>query len=85
MQAMEKEAFSRALDNITTNFELSVDVVSTDRHLSIKKLMQIDNRFHHIEHQFNPWHIAKELLKKNMKEASKKGKPSFYYHKSKIL
>ena len=36
-QAMEKEAFSRVLDNITTNLELSVDVVSTDRHLSIKK------------------------------------------------
>ena len=34
---MEKEAFSRVLDNITTNLELSVDVVSTDRHLSIKK------------------------------------------------
>ena len=36
-QAMEKEAFSKVLDNITTNLELSVDVVSTDRHLSIKK------------------------------------------------
>ena len=30
----------RALDNITTNFERSIDVLSTDRHLSKKKLMR---------------------------------------------
>ena len=68
---------SRVLDNITTNFELSVNVVSTDRHLSIKKLMLIDSRFNNIKHQFDLWHIAKGLLKKFMKAASKKGKPSF--------
>ena len=82
---MEKEAFSRAPDNITKNFELSVDVVSTDRHLSIKKLMRTGSRFTHIEHQFDPWHIAKGFLKKIMKAASKKGEPSFYYHKLKNL
>ena len=75
---MEKEAFSRVLDNITTNLELSVDVVSTDRHLSIKKIMRTDSRFNHIEHQFDPWHIAKGLLKKIMKTGSNKAKPSFY-------
>ena len=84
-QAMEKEAFSRVLDNITTNLKLSVDVVSTDRHLPIKKLMRTDSRFNHIDHQFDPWHIAKGLLKKNMNVASKKGKPSFYYHKLNTL
>ena len=82
---MEKEAFSRALDNITTNFQLSVDMVSTNRHMSIKKLMRTDSRFNHIEHQLNPWHIAKRLLKKIMKAASKKGEPIFYYNKLKTL
>ena len=74
-----------ALDNITTNFELSVDVVSADRHLSIKKLLRTDSRFNHIKHQFDPWHIAKGLLKKIMKAALQKGKPSFCYHKLKTL
>ena len=79
-QAVEKEAFTRVLDNITTNLELSVDVVFTDHHLSIKKLMRTDSRFNHIKHQFDPWHIAKRVAKKIIKAASKKGKPSFYYH-----
>ena len=68
---MEKEAFSRVLDNITTNLELSVDVVSTDRHLPIKKLMRTDSRFNHIDHQFDPWHIAKGLLKKKYERSFK--------------
>ena len=42
--------------------------------------MRTDSRFNHIKHQFDPWHIVKGLLKKIMKAASKKGKPSFYYH-----
>ena len=40
--------------------------------------MRTDSRFNHIEHQFDPWHITKGLLKKIMKTASNKAKPSFY-------
>ena len=39
---MQKEASSCAIENITINFKLSVDVVSTDRHLSIKKMVWVD-------------------------------------------
>ena len=35
--------------------------------------MRTDSRFSNIEHQFDPTHIAKGLLKKIMKAASKKG------------
>ena len=47
--------------------------------------MPTDSRFIHIDYQFNPWHIAKRLLKTMMKAASKKDKPSFYYHELKTL
>ena len=70
---MEKEAFTRSLHHILSKFKLDVSVVSTDRHRSIKCLMRTDKRFKHIEHQFDPWHIAKGLLKKIMDAAKKKG------------
>ena len=71
---MQKEASSCAIENITINFKLSVDVVSTDRHLSIKKMVWVDSRFNQTEHQSDPWYIVKGLLKEIMKAASKKGK-----------
>ena len=36
----------------------------TDRHVSRKKLTKTDERFKHIEHQFDQWHVAKRILKK---------------------
>lgn len=71
---MEKEAFIRSLDHILSKFKVPVAVISTDRHRSIRALMRTDTRFKHIEHQFDPWHIAKGLLKKIMLAAVKKGK-----------
>lgn len=36
---------------------ISVKVVTTDRHPSIRKIMRED--FPNIEHQFDPWHTGK--------------------------
>ena len=62
-QAMEKEAFLDAKIHHLQN--IPIKMLSTDRHISIKKLMKTDERFKHIEHQFDPWHVAKGILKKN--------------------
>ena len=35
--------------------------------------MKTDEIFKHIEHQFNPWHVAKRILKKIMQSAATKG------------
>ena len=48
-------------------------MLSTDRHVSIKSLMNNDERFKHIEHKFDPWHVAKGILKKIMQSTAKKG------------
>ena len=48
-------------------------MLSTDQHVSIKKLMKTDERFKHIEHQFDLWHVAKVIRKKNMQSAAAKG------------
>ena len=71
--AMEKEAFTRCMLDILNVMDLPIRVVSTDRHVSIKKLMKTDERFRHILHQFDPWHVGKSILKKIMKASQKKG------------
>ena len=43
---------------------LPICIVSTDRHVSIKKLMKIDERFRHMLYQFDPWYVGKNILKK---------------------
>ena len=72
-QAMEKEALIRCMNNIHHLQNLPIKMLSTDRHESIKKLMKTDERFKHIEHQFDPWHVAKGILKKIMQSAATKG------------
>ena len=44
-QAMEKEAFIRCINNIHHSQNLPIKMLSTDRHVSIKKLMKTDERF----------------------------------------
>ena len=70
---MGKEAFIRCINNIHHLQNLPIKMLSTDRQVSIKKLMKTDERFKHIEHQFDPWHVAKGILKKIMQSAATKG------------
>ncbi|XP_057302544.1 uncharacterized protein LOC130636732 [Hydractinia symbiolongicarpus] len=72
-QNMEKEGFIRCLENIQEKHKLQIEVVATDRHGQIRKLMRTDPRFNHIFHQFDPWHIAKGFVKKLTKASKKKG------------
>ena len=72
-QAMEKEAFFRCIDNIHHSQNLPIKMLSTDRHVTIKYLMKTDERFKHIEHQFDLWHVAKGTLKKIMQFVATEG------------
>ena len=76
--AMEKEAFTRCMLDILNVMDLPIRVVSTDRHVSIKKLMKTDERFRHMLHQLDPWHVGKSILKKIMKASQKKGYNIFH-------
>lgn len=70
---MEKEAYIRCILDIVDAMELKVRVISTDRHGQIKKLMRTDQRFKHIKHQFDPWHVGKGILKKLLRASKTKG------------
>ena len=70
---MEKEGFIRTLRAIQDVDKLEVHVVSTDRHTQIKKLMRCDPCFKDIIHEFDPWHIAKSIMKKILKASKTKG------------
>ena len=48
---------------------IKVDIISTDRHPQIKKDMRVNHA--DIDHQFDPWHLAKSVSKK-LSAASKK-------------
>ena len=74
---MEKEGFMRCVSRLDESVGLRA--VSTDRHIQIKKLMATDERFNHIIHQFDPWHLAKNISKKLCKLAKQKGKMVFYF------
>ncbi|XP_072017744.1 LOW QUALITY PROTEIN: uncharacterized protein [Amphiura filiformis] len=54
--AMEKEACKRVLNRIKDN-GVKVEVLATDRHLGIQKMMKED--YPEINHQNDVWHLAK--------------------------
>ena len=54
----------------------SIFIIATDKHTQIRKLMRVDPEFNIIKHQFNPWHIAKNICKKLNKAAKKKNRQS---------
>ncbi|KAK0132604.1 THAP domain-containing protein 4 [Merluccius polli] len=59
--AMETLGFRRGLDRLL-QAGVGVDVITTDRSPSIRKLMR--ETYSDIQHQFDPWHVAKGLKKK---------------------
>ena len=67
---MELEGFIRCIDQLEKDLE--VQMISTDRHVQIKAKMATE-KYCHIKHQFDPWHIAKGISKK-LSQASKQKK-----------
>uniref|UniRef100_A0A671R2S6 Uncharacterized protein n=1 Tax=Sinocyclocheilus anshuiensis TaxID=1608454 RepID=A0A671R2S6_9TELE len=57
----ETIGLKRGLTKILEN-GIKVDVLTTDRSPSIRKIMRVDYPF--IQHEFDIWHVAKGLLKK---------------------
>ncbi|KAK7909695.1 hypothetical protein WMY93_014379 [Mugilogobius chulae] len=67
--AMESVGFRRGLDRLLDS-GVSVDVVTTDRAPSIRKIMR--ESYPKLKHQFDPWHVAKGIKKKATAAARKK-------------
>ncbi|XP_056433018.1 uncharacterized protein LOC130371308 isoform X2 [Gadus chalcogrammus] len=67
--AMETLGFRRGLDRLL-QAGVRVDVITTDRSPSIRKLMR--ETYSDIQHQFDPWHVAKGLTKKLTAAANNK-------------
>ena len=65
---MERKGVVTTLGNIEAN-GIKVEMISTDRHPHIKKDMRVNHA--DIDHQFDPWHLAKSVSKK-LSAASKK-------------
>ncbi|XP_065129116.2 uncharacterized protein [Paramisgurnus dabryanus] len=59
--AMEPIGFKRGLNHILEK-GIKVDVLTTDRSPSIRKIMRVEYPF--IHHEFDIWHVVKGLLKK---------------------
>lgn len=51
--AMEKEGFIRILRELQ-NKDVNIDIVATDKHTQIRKLMKVNPEFNAITHQFDP-------------------------------
>jgi len=61
--AMEKEGYVRILSRLIDE-GVEIETISTDRHSQIRALMKNDERFNHINHSIDPWHVIKGLVKK---------------------
>ena len=66
---MEKAALQRSLDFLLST-GIQIKTLATDRHPGIKKLLQ--QEYPDINHQFDVWHMAKNVSKKLHQKALKK-------------
>ena len=76
--AIKKEAFVPFILDILNVMDLPMWAISTDGLTRNKKTDENRRKFQDILHQFDPWHIRKNLLKKFMKASQKKGYKSFH-------
>jgi len=67
--AMEKVALERSL-NFLISYGIQIDTLATDRHPAVKSLLS--KNFPDIKHQFDVWHVAKNITKKLAEKAKKK-------------
>ena len=67
--AMEKIALQRSIDFLISN-GIKIETLATDRHTGVKSLLK--QNYPEIKHQFDVWHLAKNITKKLHKKAQKK-------------
>lgn len=65
---MELEGYKRVLDRVEA--AVKVDIVATDRHISINK--EMDKNRPHIIHQYDVWHFGKNIRKRLSEKAKQK-------------
>ena len=71
--AMEKAGFMKLVQSMKAE-GVKIDIISTDKHTQIRRLMRMDPDYNSINHQFDPWHIAKAICKKLNKAAKIKAR-----------
>ena len=64
--AMETEALERSLDFIILS-GLKIETLATDRHTGVQSLMK--QKYTEIDHQFDVWHLAKNIGEKTPSES----------------
>lgn len=69
--AMEPMGLRQCLTNLK-NKKISVNVLTTDRHKTVRKIMRVE--FPEITHQFDLWHFCKSIIKKIVIACGKKKK-----------
>lgn len=67
--AMEKAGLQRSLQNMNEN-GIQVNILATDRHPQIAHFMKTEHP--NIQHQYDVWHVAKNIAKKLAKKAASK-------------
>ena len=68
--AMELEGFRKCLQRLTNDNQLNISTIATDRHVQIKK--EMETKHQNINHQYDIWHFAKNIIKKLNKLAKRK-------------
>ena len=71
---MEKYGFQKILHGMEAR-DVNIKQITTDRHVQIKKFMREERP--NICHQFDIWHVCKNIRKKWSKAAKKKSTSSF--------
>ena len=68
---MEALGFDRCFTRVLHDHKLTVDKLATDRHVSIRKMMK--DKYAVVKHNFDVFHMAKNISSKLRKIAPKKG------------
>ena len=66
---MEKFRFVKRIKKIESK-NITIEQITTDRHVQIKKCMR--ENYQHIDHQFDFWHVCKNIKKKLLAASKKK-------------
>jgi len=67
---MEKLALDKSLEFLLSTANMKIHTLATDRHTGVQSLM--DKKYPEINHQFDVWHLAKNMKKKLREKALKK-------------